>query len=124
MVLDHVSYDAGLIVESASALNTKLLCHRDLHTFDIVAIPKRLEKRVRESEVEHVLNGPLSKVMVNTEYRFLGKSAGQDSIQFLSRNEVRSKRFFDDDAGTCSPAGFFELFHDRPEHRRWNCEIE
>src|SRR5215471_16078352 len=98
MVLYHITDGPGLIVKSASPLNSKLLRQRDLHAFDIVPIPEGFQKRVCEPEVQHVLNGPLPKVMVNTEYRFLGKSADQDLIQFLRRDEVCSKRFFDDDA--------------------------
>src|SRR5215510_9722229 len=98
MVLHHITNGARLIVEGASALNAKLLRHRDLDTFDVVAIPERLEKRVCESEIQHILNGPLPEVMIDTEYRFLRKSADQDLIQVLCRYEVGSKRLFDDDA--------------------------
>src|SRR5262249_21123111 len=94
VVLHHIKDGARLIVEGASTLNTELLRHRDLHAFDVVAIPERLEKRVSESEVQHILNGPLPKVMVDTEYRFLWKSADQDLIQFLCRYKVGSKRLF------------------------------
>src|SRR5215831_14123005 len=115
MVLYHVTDGARLVVESAPALNAKILRQCHLYAFDIVAIPKRLENRVCEPEVENILNGPLPEVMVDTEYRFLLKLIGQDSIQLLSRDQVRSERLFDNDASGCSKARLFQLFDDRPE---------
>src|SRR5215472_15324996 len=124
MVLYHVTDGPGLIVKSASPLNSKLLRQRNLHAFDIVAIPEGFQKRVCEPEVQHVLNGPLPKVMVNPEYRFLSKSAYQDSIQLLGCDKVRSKRFFDDDAGAGCTVRFFQLFDHLAEHHWWNCKVE
>src|SRR5882762_1917044 len=115
MVLDNVSDGARLIIEGASALDTKILRHGDLYAFDIIAIPERFEKGIGESEVRHVLNRPLSQVMVDAEDRRLGKTAQQDAVELQSRGQVGPERLFDDDAGASSTTGLCELFHDRAE---------
>ena len=67
VVLNHVADGTGLFVETAAALDAELLGHGDLHALDVVAIPKRLEKRVRETEDQNVLDRFLPKVMVNAK---------------------------------------------------------
>src|SRR5215510_12877195 len=84
MILHDVANGSRLIVEGPSALDADILSHRNLHVFDIVAIPKRLEKRVCESEVQQVLNRPLSEVMIDSEDRRLGKRLQQNAVELLS----------------------------------------
>src|SRR5689334_8514405 len=98
MVLNDIPDGARLVIKGAAALNAEILRHGDLNTLDIVAVPERLEKRIGEPEVQDILNRTLAEVMIDTEYRFLGKGAGQGPVQFLSRDKVPSKWLFDDDA--------------------------
>ena len=67
MVLDHVADRAGLIVESAAALDAEVLSHRDLDALDVVPVPERLHEGVGETEDEHVVYRPLSEVVVDAE---------------------------------------------------------
>src|SRR5690348_13831103 len=106
MVLNDIPDGAGLIIKGAAALNAEILRHRDLNTFDVVAVPERFEKGIGEPEVEHILNRSLPEVMINTEYRLFGKSAGQSPVQFLSRGKVSSEWLFDDDTRACSKTRF------------------
>ena len=45
----------GLVVERISALHADVLHHRDLHTFDVVAVKDRFEERVGEAKEFDVL---------------------------------------------------------------------
>jgi hypothetical protein len=56
VVLDHVTDRACLLVEAAAPLDAEALRHRDLHALDVVAVPDRLDERVREAEEEEVLH--------------------------------------------------------------------
>jgi len=67
VILDDVADRAGLFVELASALDAERLGHRDLDVVDVVAIPDRLEKRVREAEDRQVLDGSLAEVVIDAE---------------------------------------------------------
>jgi hypothetical protein len=49
MVLNHIANRAGFIIERAPALDAEVLCHRDLHTFDVLAVPERLQERILEA---------------------------------------------------------------------------
>ena len=69
MILDHVADGAGFIVERAAALDAEILRHRDLHALDVVAVPERLQKRIREAEEDHVMHRALAEVMVDAEDR-------------------------------------------------------
>ena len=46
------------IVEAAAILDAEVLGHRDLHQRDVVAVPDRLEHRVREAQVQDLLERP------------------------------------------------------------------
>ena len=98
MILDHVADRAGLIVESAAALDAEVFRHGDLHALDVVAVPERLQERVGEAEDEHVVHRPLAEVVVDAEDAALGKGCVQDPVELLRRRQVVSERLFDDDA--------------------------
>ena len=80
MVLDHVADGAGLIVKSASSLDTEVFRHRDLDAFDVVSVPERLHERVRKPEKKHVIYRLLAKVMINAEDRGFIEGAEQNFI--------------------------------------------
>src|SRR6202030_3260426 len=98
MVLDDVADRAGFIIEGAPALDPEVFSHGDLNALDVVAIPERLQQRVRKAKEDHVMHRPLSKIMVDAEDGFLLKACEQDPIEFLRRRQVMSEGLFDDDA--------------------------
>src|SRR5258706_1614355 len=65
MILHHIADRTGLFVKFPSTRHTKILSHRDLHTLDVIPVPDRIEKRVREAEIEYILYWFLSKIMIN-----------------------------------------------------------
>ena len=65
MVDDDVAQRADGIVEVAAVLDTEILRHRDLHAGEVVAAPDRLEHRVREAQVEDLLEPHLPEVVVD-----------------------------------------------------------
>ena len=69
MVLHHVADGADLLVKAAAALHAEILRHRDLDTIDEIAIPDRLEERVRKAEIKQVLHRLLAQIMVDAEHR-------------------------------------------------------
>src|SRR5215831_8524447 len=111
MVLNDVANRACFIVERAPALDAEVLCHRDLHAFDVLAVPERLQERILEAKEDHVMHRLLSQVMVDAEDRLLVKGREQDPIEFLCRGEVMSKRLLDDDAGSIGASSLGKLFH-------------
>src|SRR5262249_42757933 len=46
VVLDDVADCSSLVIEAAAALDSKVLCHRDLDALDKIAVPKGLHKSV------------------------------------------------------------------------------
>ena len=49
----------------AAVLNPEVLCHRDLDRLHVVPVPDRLEHRVREPQVEDLLEPHLPEVVVD-----------------------------------------------------------
>src|SRR5262252_3227909 len=99
MVLHDVANRARLIVEDAPPLDPEIFSHRDLHALDMVAVPERLQERIRETEVADVMDRPLPEVMVDAEDRRLRESRQQGLVEPLRRCEIRTEGLFDDDAG-------------------------
>src|SRR5207244_8920386 len=64
MILYYVADRAGLVVKGAAALDSEVFGHSDLDTFDMRAIPERLQERVRESGIKHVVDGPLAQEVI------------------------------------------------------------
>src|SRR5262249_36835541 len=54
MILNNVAEGACLIVENSPALDSEIFSHRDLDAVDVIAIPERLQKRVREAKDQQV----------------------------------------------------------------------
>ena len=81
MVLHHVADGAGLLIEEAAALHAETLGHGDLHAFDVVAVPDRLQEGVGEAEEMQVLDRVLAEIMVDAKDRRLVEVAQQDAIE-------------------------------------------
>src|SRR5437868_6294564 len=94
MVLNYITDGTRLVIESASALDSEVFRHCDLHTFDIVAVPKCFHKRVSEAEDQHAANRPLSKIVIDAEDCCLVEDSMQHLVEFPRRNQVTSEGFF------------------------------
>ena len=67
VVDDDVAQRADRVVEVTAILDSEVLGHRDLDGFDVVPVPDRLEHRVREPEVEDLLEAHLPEVVVDPQ---------------------------------------------------------
>ena len=85
---------ARLIVEGASALHPEVFRHRDLDALDMVAVPERLQQRVRKTKEDHVMHRPLAQVMVDAEDRLLVKGCQQDPVELLRGEQDHDRRAF------------------------------
>src|SRR4029453_18445278 len=63
MILDDVAHGAGSVVEGASALNTEIFRHGDLHALDMIPVPEGLQEGIGKTEEEHVVHRPLPEVV-------------------------------------------------------------
>ena len=115
MVLDDVADRAGLIVERAAALDPEGLGHRDLHAFDELAIPERLEERVGEAEEDQVVHRPLAEVMIDAKDVLLIETAEQNLVQRARRLEIAPERLFHDDARAARASRLREMLDHRCE---------
>ena len=88
---------ACLVVRRAS-LDPQLLRDRDLHALDMVAIPQRLEHRVREAENEQILNGLFAEVVVDAIDLRLVEVLVDELVQRLGRLQIATERLLDDEA--------------------------
>ena len=123
MILNHVADCAGLIIERASALNSKVFRHSDLYALDLIAVPERFQNRILEAEEDHVVHRPLAEVMVDAEDVLLVESAEQNLIELLRRGEVVTEGFFNDNASAVGTVCLGQLFHNEPEQRGRDGEV-
>jgi hypothetical protein len=65
VILNNVPDGARLVIECPSAMNSKILGHRDLDILYVPMVPDGLEKRVRESKEHEILDRIFAKVMVD-----------------------------------------------------------
>ena len=94
------------IVEVAAVLDPEVLGHRDLDGRDVVAVPDRLEHRVREAQVEDLVEAHLPEVVVDAVELRLVDVLVQLVGERAGRLEVVPERLLDDDARAlrCRPA--------------------
>src|SRR5947208_16037742 len=104
VILDDVADRARLLVEAAAPLDPEALGHSDLHALDVVAVPDRLEERVREAEDEEVLHRLLPEVVVDAEDARLVEDFVQRLVEGLRRGEIPPEGLFDDDARVAGAA--------------------
>ena len=97
MILDDIADGASFIVKSAAALDTKIFCHGYLHALDIVAVPERLHKRIREAEGNHVIHRSLAQIVVDPEDCSFIELAEKHFIEMLRRWQVVPERLLDND---------------------------
>ncbi len=123
VILDHVADDAGLLVEGSPALHAEALGHRDRDRFDVVAVPDGLEERVREPEIEDVLDGFLPEVMIDAEDSLLGKRRVQRLIQGARRGQIATKWLLDDHARVFHRTRQVQALNHARKGARWDREV-
>ena len=97
VVDDDVAQRADRVVEVAAVLDAEVLGHRDLDALDVVPVPDRLEHRVREPEVEDLLEAHLPEVVVDAEELRLVDVLVQLVGERAGRRAVVPERLLDDD---------------------------
>ena len=115
VVDDDVAQRPDGVVEVAAVGDAEVLGHGDLHAVDVVAVPHRLEHRVREAQVEDLLEAHLAEVVVDPEDLRLVDVLVQLGGERPCRLEVVAERLLDDDPGVLGEAGIREALHDRRE---------
>ena len=116
MVLQDVADRADALVERAATLHVERLRHRHLHAADVVAVPHRLEERVREAEHEEILDRFLAEVVVDAEDVVLGEHLVEGLVEVDRRLQVASERLLHHDAAALVEPDRRELGGDRGEH--------
>ena len=124
MVLHDVSHRTDRVVEVAAVCDLEVLSHRDLHGGDEVPVPDRLEDRVREAEVEDVLDGHLPEEVVDAVELGLVDVRMQFGVQRASRGEVVAEGLLDDDPRFLGQACLRQAADDDAEQRRRDLEVE
>ena len=124
MILDHVAQAAALFIIAGARAHAAVLRHGDLHAFDEIPVPQRLEDRVREPLDEEILHRLLPEVMVDAKNLSLLHHAGDDPVELARRGQIAAKRFLDHGLRLQGRTGVAlcqsrrtQVFEDRPEHR-------
>ena len=98
MILDHVSQAAALFIITGAGTHAAILGHSNLHAFDEVSVPQRLENLVGEPHCQDVLDGFLAQVVVDAKDLVFVEHVYKFVVQFACRVEAATERFFDDDS--------------------------
>ena len=124
VVDDHVAQRADRVVEVAAILDAEALGHRDLDAREVVPAPERLEHRVREAQVEDLLEAHLPEVVVDPVELRLVEVLVQLGRERARRDEVVAERLLDDDARVRGQAGVVEALDHAAEEERRDLEVE
>jgi hypothetical protein len=121
VILDDVANRAGLVVELAPPGDAELLGHRDLYRINVMPVPDRFEKGVGEPEIQQVVDGFFSEIVVDPENRRLRQHAADRVVQRPRGRQVVSERLLDDHPSIGKAPGFIQLRGDLVEqHRRYS----
>src|SRR6185295_15302993 len=123
VVLYDIADRTDFLVEIAAAFHTERLSHRDLHAFDVVAVPDRLEERIGEAEHNEVLDRLLAEIVVDAKDRRLVEHGVEGPIEGLGGGEVPAERLLDDHARSASAARLSQMLGDDGKHARLDGEI-
>ena len=124
MVDDDVTERTNRVVEVAPILDAEALRHRDLHALDVLAVPHRLEHRVRKAEAEDLLEPHLAQVVVDPEELGLVDVLVQFRGERAGRFEVVTEGLLHDDARMFCQACICKTLHDSSEEERRNLQVE
>ena len=130
--MEHVPKSAGCIIIPGSVLDTDRLGDGDLDMIDVIAVPDRLEDRVRKSQHEDVLNGFLAEVMIDSIDLGFAEVAADTIVQFNGTLKVSAERFFKDEFNLFLLAGDTrgsqprraQMLDDRRIQKRWNGQVK
>ena len=86
-----------MVVVAGAGADALLLGRGDEDCLDQVAVPHRLEKRVREPEREHVLDGVLGEVVIDAEDLLLVERGCELKVELSRGCEVVAERLLDHD---------------------------
>ena len=67
MVLNDIADASHFIIKATTPAHAEILGHCDLHIFDVVPVPNRLQKAIGKAEIEKVLQRLLAEKMVDAE---------------------------------------------------------
>ena len=124
MVHDDISQRADRIVEMAAVVDAEVLRQGDLDALHEVAIPNRLEHRVRETQEEDLFEPHLPEVVVDTVELRLVQVLVQLVRQRARRRKIVTERLLHDDSPRLRQANVGEPLHDGGEKKWRNLEIE
>ncbi len=123
VVLNHIAHRADPVVKGSAAQNAELLRHGDLHAFNVLAIPDRLEKEVGEAEKDHVLNGVLPEIVVDAEDIVFIEDAVNFGVERPRGFDIVTEGLLDDHTRSLSAAGALEPLAHFPKERRRDREV-
>ena len=124
VVDDHVAQRPDRVVEVPAILDAEALGHRDLDARDVVAVPDRLEDRVREAQPQDLREAELPEVVVDPVELALVEMLVHLRRERARRFEVVAEGLLDHHAGVRGQAGVREALHDLAEQERRDLEIE
>ena len=124
VALHHVTQTARAFVEGTTATDAELLGQRDLHAGHMVAIPDRLEKGIREAEVEEIHDRFLAQEVIDAEDRVFCKGVPRDAVEFACRGQVTAEGFLDDDPPAFAQRRALEALNHRRKQRWRNGQVE
>ncbi len=124
VVDDDVAQRADGIVEVPAVLDAEVLGHRDLDIRDVVAIPDRLDHRVREAQIQQLVGAHLPEEVVDpVQLRLVDRLV--DFRRERARGlEVVAERLLDDHARGLCQVRVLQLLDHRPEQERGNLQVE
>ena len=124
MVHHDVAQRADRVVEVAAVVDAEVLGHRDLDARDLVAVPDRLEDRVREPQVEDLRESQLPEVVVDPVQLALVEVVVHLVRERAGGLQIVAERLLDHDAGGLDEACAGQAFHDGAEQERRDLEVE
>ena len=117
VILDHIAETSCAFIEAAALPDAKVLRKGQLYARYVVAVPDRLEERIRESEIEDVHDRLLSEIVVDAKDRGFRKRRVRDPVELARRREIAAEGLFDDDPGVFGEPCGIEALDDRREQR-------
>jgi hypothetical protein len=125
VVDDDVAQRADRDIEMPAILHAEALGHRDLNRREVVAVPHRLEHRVREPQVQDLLEPHLAEEVIDSvELRLLDVLV-QLRRQLSSGGEVVAEGLLDHHATTVADQPRLgEARHDHREQGRRDLQVE
>ena len=120
----HVAERADRVVEVAAVVDPEVLRHRDLDRRHVVAVPDRLERRVREPQVEDLRQAHLAEEVVDPVQLGLVDVRMDLLVELARGREVVPERLLDDDARVLGQPGAGEARDDGAEQERRDLEVE